>query len=344
MRPQDRSRTTNSFLFTCMYAALLVGVAACGSSQTRSDEGEVADCCAPSDESAQTQTAPVVAVENEVSEPVAEAPESQAVAERAAEGAQRAQGESGTVAATTVGATVADIDTGAVATAVGAVVPYPVELWNSIVSVYATEDGGFRYDALRQAEAHLAVLDEFIEAVGEATPDAWSREQQLAFYINAYNALTIRSVLELWPVTSVLSERGFFDRRTHTIAGEEMTLNDLENDIIRARFNDPRIHFVVNCASVGCPWLQNYAFTARNIENALDRHTREYVARTLVQQADRSRMEVSSIFDWFESDFEVAGGVRAFIANHLEGDAGEYVSDESNRIRFFSYDWDLNDR
>ena len=333
---------------TAAFALILAGCCT-AKAQTRSEEARALETQvaveAPANESAGANSVVVgtgsgdVDVEIEVVEP-----DDGTVADRALEGAQHDSSEIAVEATQPVTATIRDINTDAVTAAVGAVVPYPVELWDGIVSMYATSDGGFRYDALRQAEAHRAVLDEFIAALASASPDSWSRDQQLAFYINAYNALTIRSVLELWPVTSVLSERGFFDRRTHTVAGAEMTLNDLENDIIRAQFNDPRIHFVVNCASTGCPWLQPYAFTATNIQQALDQHTREYLARTLVQQSDRSRMEVSSIFDWFADDFEVVGGVRAFIATHLDGEAQAYVSDTGNRIRFFEYDWSLNGR
>ena len=94
----------------------------------------------------------------------------------------------------------------------------------------------------------------FVTTVGTLEPDALGRDEQLAFYINAYNALVIKAVLAKLPIDSVMSAPGFFDREKHVVAGQEMTLNHLENEIIRsARFAEPRIHFLVNCASVGCP-------------------------------------------------------------------------------------------
>lgn len=216
--------------------------------------------------------------------------------------------------------------------------------WNSIVSTYVTDDGGFRYAALRDHEEHRKLLSDYVSAVGGAKDEGWSRDAALAFYINAYNALTVHAVLEAWPVKSVMKVKGFFDKKKHTVVGEEMTLNDLENKIIRSkeRFAEPRIHFGVNCASVGCPPLQNEAFTAENLEAKLAAATQAFVRKT--SEVKGRKVKLSKIFEWFKDDFEAAGGVRAFVAQYLEGPAAEKVRDESSRLKFVDYDWNLNGR
>lgn len=214
--------------------------------------------------------------------------------------------------------------------------------WQAVLSEYVTDDGGFRYEALMGNEEHMALLDSYVAYVGTADAASMGRDEKLAFYINAYNALTVGSVIELWPVESVLSEDGFFDGRLHSVASSEMTLNDLENNLIRSEeFSEPRIHFIVNCASTGCPWLMSGAFTAENLEEKLDVGTREFVQRTTVTDGG---IQVSPIFEWFAEDFEAAGGVRAFLVAHLEGDAATVVADEANEIGFFEYDWSINAR
>lgn len=221
---------------------------------------------------------------------------------------------------------------------------YDTAAWNQIVSTYVTDDGGFRYQALAANAEHMAALDQFLAGVAAADPSGWSREEQLAFYINAYNALTVRSVVELWPVESVLSEDGFFDARTHTVAGAQTTLNDLENQRIREAFGEPRIHFAVNCASTGCPWLANFAYTASNLEESLDSQARAYIRRTAQIDRGDNTVRVSQIFEWFAADFEARGGVRAFVASYLEGEDAPFVAAEGTEISHFDYDWSVNAR
>ncbi|MAT28088.1 MAG: hypothetical protein CMN29_24550 [Sandaracinus sp.] len=221
--------------------------------------------------------------------------------------------------------------------------PPSVAPWQTILDEYATADGGFRYAALRANDAHRALLDEYVQAIGAARDRGWSRDAALAFYIDAYNALTVKSVLDLWPVESVMQEDGFFDERTHRVAGRTLTLNGLENDVIRSeRFAEPRIHFAVNCASAGCPPLQRQAFTAGNLERLLERATRAFVRRTTRIRGGRARL--SQIFEWFAGDFEASGGVRAFVARYLPDDQAAALRDQDTRLAYTPYDWALNDR
>lgn len=216
--------------------------------------------------------------------------------------------------------------------------------FGAVLATYVTDDGGFRYEALAANADHVAALDAYVAAVASTDPATLTTSQErLVFYMNAYNALTIRSVLDLWPIegNSVLQESGFFDGRMHTVAGTSMTLNDLENNHVRNE-GDPRIHFVVNCASAGCPWLANTPVTLDNLETLLEQRSTDYLRRTTV--VDGSTIQVSQIFEWFAGDFGGPEGVRAFIAARLEGDAATLAANPDTTIGFFPYDWATNAR
>ena len=214
--------------------------------------------------------------------------------------------------------------------------------WDALLRTFVTADGGFRYKALAADEASMAKLKAFTEQAATADASKLSREEALAFYINAYNATTIAEVLKLWPVTNVLKEDGFFDKTKHLIAGESLTLNDLETTKIRDPYKEPRIHFLVNCASASCPVLVGEAITAANIESLMARQATEYVSRTTLFKG--KGIEISSIFDWYKEDFGGPEGVRAFIAAHVAPEQRAFVEDSANKIGFFNYDWTTNAR
>lgn len=207
--------------------------------------------------------------------------------------------------------------------------------WNQITNAYV-RGNSFDYEGLRANAEHMTLLDGIVAQIGTASLDGRSDQERLAFLINAYNALVVKDVLTLWPVTSVLQEDGFFDGRTHTVAGQTMTLNQLENDHIRG-FGEPRIHFVVNCASVSCPPLLSEALTPSNLEASMHAAATAYVrAQTTVGEGTTN---TSQIFEWFAGDFEAGGGVGPFLADHLEGQP-EAV--RTNAISYTQYDWNLN--
>jgi hypothetical protein len=215
--------------------------------------------------------------------------------------------------------------------------------WDALLRTFVTADGGFRYKALAADEASMAKLKAFTEQAATADASKLSREEALAFYINAYNATTIAEVLKLWPVTNVLKEDGFFDKTKHLIAGESLTLNDLEKTKIRDPYKEPRIHFLVNCASASCPILVGEAITAANLETLMARQATEYVTRTTLFKGKQG-LEISSIFDWYKEDFGGPEGVRTFIAAHVAPEQRAFVADSANKIGFFNYDWNTNAR
>lgn len=215
--------------------------------------------------------------------------------------------------------------------------------WAHLLARYTTDDGGFRYQALVDTPEDRALLAAEVTRIGEASLDGLSRDARLSFLINAYNALTLAAVVELWPVASVLSENGFFDRHTHRVAGQQMTLNELENDHIRP-MGEPRIHFAVNCASAGCPPLARAPYEALRLESMLQSQTRAFVRGTTEVDRVSGTVRVSQIFEWFATDFDAAGGVREFISTHLDAADAAFILSESTTLSFVPYDWALNGR
>ncbi len=230
--------------------------------------------------------------------------------------------------------------------------------WDALLQRYVTPQG-FRYQALANDADAKAKLEGVIQEIDKATPNLWSREQKLAFYINAYNAITINAVIQRWPIKSVMRVPNFFKRKKHRVAGSLLSLDILENTVIREQFREPRIHFAVNCASTSCPPLANKAYTAENLDAMLTAQTQAYVLSSVDVSACRpqcaegncrctkqSFVKVSQIFEWFKSDFKFSGGVRGFLARYLEkgGDSEKatLLSNTKVRIRHSRYDWSVN--
>jgi len=212
-----------------------------------------------------------------------------------------------------------------------------------VLQAHLRTSGRFDYAGLHNDTARMADLHAYLESVGAARPDAWSRDEQLAFYLNAYNALVLLAMERRWPIESVMHEDGFFDTDTYAVAGEDRSLNDLETHVIRSqRFHEPRIHFAVNCASMGCPRLWPAPFKAANLESELERRTRLFVRATTVIDRTNGTATVSKLFSWFARDFGRAGGVNEFIASRLDAEDAAIMRNAPLIPEFADYDWSLN--
>jgi hypothetical protein len=209
------------------------------------------------------------------------------------------------------------------------------EEWAAILRTYASDDG-FRYAALHASAQDRARLSRVVRDIGAYDPASLAPPARLAFHIDAYNALVVHAVIERWPVESVMRVPGFFDRVRHRVAGRDLTLNELEAEIVRgAPFHDPRAHFALNCASRGCPGLATAPYSGSDLEARLVAQTRAYVRRTT--RVERDGVVLSRIFEWYAGDFP--GGVRAFVGNAL----GRPLPSELP-LRYSEYDWALNAR
>ncbi len=229
--------------------------------------------------------------------------------------------------------------------------------WNAAGTATTVSYRGF---AAERAELRR-VLDAY-QAVSRAEYEAMSRDQRFAFLVNVYNAFTIELVLTRWPDLKSIKDLGSLLRspwkqRFFSLLGEPRHLDDVEHGMLRApgAFDEPRVHFVVNCASIGCPALRPEAIVADRLETQLEDSTRRFLRDASRNRYDprTRRLEVSKIFDWFREDWERgARGIRSreqFLGRYAELLASEpadqaRVRDAAAPLAFLDYDWGLNDR
>lgn len=225
--------------------------------------------------------------------------------------------------------------------------------WDRLLSAYLHDDGqGLnRFDYGGVSASDRAALDTYVEDLASVPIDDFNRDEQFAYWVNLYNALTVQVVLDAYPVDSIrdidispgLFADGPWDKELVTIEGEAISLNDIEHRILRPIWRDPRIHYAVNCASIGCPNLQPVAFTGDSLERLLDDGARAYVNSPRGLRQGNRGLVVSSIYAWFEEDF---GDGDADIVAHLERYADPDALEKlqgADKIADHDYDWSLND-
>lgn len=206
-----------------------------------------------------------------------------------------------------------------------------------------TDDGLVRYERLRGT--HRKTLRKLADAFG-ASREFESDRQKLAFLINAYNVHVLNSVIENWPVENVTNVQGFFDKTKQAVAGKQLTLNELENDEIRA-FNEPRIHAALVCAAMSCPPLLSEAFTAEKLDDQLSHVSKRWVNNPVKNRVEGNTIYASKIFEWYGKDFSAGpyGSVLGFLSHFANVDSrlGEVLaSDQKPALEFSEYDWQLN--
>jgi hypothetical protein len=179
----------------------------------------------------------------------------------------------------------------------------------------------------------------------------YSRREQFAFWVDLYNELTVKLILDHYPLATIkdiaispgLFSIGPWGHKLITVEGEAVSLDDIEHRILRPIWRDPRIHYAVNCAAVGCPNLQVPAFTAINSEALLDKAAREFVNHPRGATVASGELSASSIYRWYEADF---GGTERGVIEHLKRYARPELASALARIDHIatdSYDWSLND-
>ena len=187
-------------------------------------------------------------------------------------------------------------------------------------------------------------LKAYLQEVASAKTHNWTPNAKLAFYINAYNALVLEAVLQHKRPQSVLKVSGFFEKVKYKVAGELLTLNALEEKKIRS-FNDPRIHFAVNCGSKDCPPLAPFEYDADKLQDQLEKQTRLFLARKgEVQVKDEQKtIEVSMLFKWYEKDWGSRAKVLSFISKY-RSDLKQKLDDPSFKLVYREYNWNLNQK
>lgn len=227
------------------------------------------------------------------------------------------------------------------------------QVWTGLLEKYVVEspDGlnRFDYGGLKNDAADRAALDAYVASFAELDFDALSRDEAFAAWGNLYNALTVQHIIGRYPVDSIRS--GYFlppfgpwKSVEVEAGGRTVSLDDIEHNILRADWDEPRVHYMVNCASYGCPNLKSSAWTAETLDEDLDAAARAYVNHPRGVSIRRNgTLQVSSIYDWFEEDFGGdEEGVIAHLLEHADDELAAKIRAKPN-ITKHDYDWDLND-
>jgi hypothetical protein len=226
---------------------------------------------------------------------------------------------------------------------------FPFETWNELTAKYVDDKGRVDYGKLK-ANDDMKKLEQLFAAVAGTGPRIHpeqfkTKAAKEAYYIDAYNILVWKDVLMRFPKLSNVDKEkaSFFFFTKFVVDGKEINLKDLEGEVIRPTFKDPRVHMALNCASGGCPMLPNYAFVPGKIEEQLEAEVRKFVAepRNVSFDATTKELKLSHIFDWYKEDFgkqpaKVIGWINRYRATdaQLPPDA---------KIKYVDYDWTLND-
>jgi hypothetical protein len=221
-------------------------------------------------------------------------------------------------------------------------------LFNAILGKYVDDKGLIDYNGIARDRNFYA----YMASLKNAEVQALTRDGQLAFWINAYNAITIEKVIRWKPKKSVREtiipgvwiSTKFFTTRENVVAGKKMSQDDIENDILRKQFRDPRIHFAIICASMGCPPIPKFAYTGEMVQSQLESETRKYLNSPRGTRIDRAEntLYISKVFDWFGDDFiKAAGSVMNFVKPYLDDETLVFLN-RNPKIDYIEYNWALN--
>ncbi len=214
--------------------------------------------------------------------------------------------------------------------------------WQQVLDGYLVsrgEDTLFQYSKVSAADKEK--LKRYIQRLAKLDPLQYRKAEQYAYWVNLYNAVTVDLILDNYPVKSITKLGGLFgfgpwDQDVVTINGKTLTLNDIEHRILRPVWQDPRTHYAVNCASLGCPNLQAKAFTAENTQTLLETAAKTFINSNKGVTIQGDTAQISSIYEWFAADF----GGEAQVFSHIRKYAPQY-NRFSGRVTY-GYDWNLN--
>ena len=220
--------------------------------------------------------------------------------------------------------------------------------FDQVLQTYVNHQGLVDYNGIAGDQTFKA----YMETLKSADLTSMSRDGQLAFWINAYNAVTIDKVIKWKPkksvretlIPAVWTSTKFFTAREHNVAGKRLSQDDIEHEILRKQFKDPRIHFAIICASTGCPPLPRFAFTEENVQTKLEGETHRYINSDRGTQIDfaENTLYLSKLFDWFSGDFKYkSGSIEAFLKPYLDEKTLAFL-EQGPKIDYLHYDWSLN--
>jgi len=212
------------------------------------------------------------------------------------------------------------------------------QIWDELTKKYVSTDGKVNYKGFK---SELAQLEEYIDYLAKnPVKPTWSKNEELAYWFNLYNASTVYLIASNYPTSSITKlEKGKpWDKKFVKSGDKTYSLNDIENIIVRPNFNEPLVHVAFNCAAVSCPILLNEAFIVDKLYSQLEKQAKKWVNDTTKNKLTPDKIKVSQIFDWYKDDFKSSGGVISFINKYSNTKVNEKA-----KISYLEYNWNLNE-
>ena len=207
--------------------------------------------------------------------------------------------------------------------------------WDVLLKKHVDDTGNVDYKGFTK---DISALEQYLEYLaGNRPADKASKPEKLAYYINLYNAATVKLILDHYPTKSIKDIKNPWGKEIVQMGGEKISLGDLEHKILR-KMGEPRIHFAINCASYSCPKLWNTAFTASNLEKLLEQTAKDFINDPSKNALTKEKAALSEIFNWYKKDFTQNGSLIDYLNKYAD------VKLTSNtKISYLNYNWDLND-
>ncbi|MEL6812011.1 MAG: DUF547 domain-containing protein [Bacteroidota bacterium] len=207
-------------------------------------------------------------------------------------------------------------------------------VWNELLKEHVSQDGRVNYEGFRQ---NKGILRDYIASLGAHMPqESWTQEDRLAYWMNAYNAMTIDLILRNLPLQSIKDIDKPWNQRLWKLGSKWYNLDEIEHQILR-KMDEPRIHFGINCASFSCPPLLNEAFTSVEVDSQLDALARAFVNDTQRNTLSENSIQISKLFSWFAKDFKTDGSLIDFLNKY----SNTPISSKAKKS-YKTYDWSLN--
>lgn len=235
---------------------------------------------------------------------------------------------------------------------------FSYEDYAQVLKTYVNDAGLVDYQGLQANREQLDKFNQSLAAVSPETYGAWNEPEQIAFWMNAYNSLTLQSIIDRDPLPESIKDiSGVWNRRKFSIAGESKTLNNIEHDTLRQDFDEPRLHVALVCAAISCPPLRNEPYLPEKLDAQLDDQVEKFIASPHGFNLDRqeNRVALSSIFKWYGKDWVDTYGVKDkfagnskqravinFLSQYLSSEERQYLETESYKVNHLDYDWSLN--
>lgn len=213
--------------------------------------------------------------------------------------------------------------------------PIDHKMWNDLLQKHVSSKGNVNYKGFKKDQA---ALQAYLDLLSKNIPEkSWSKNAVLAYWINTYNAYTVKLILDNYPTKSIKKIDSPWDKAFFTLEGKKYSLGEIEHSILR-KMDEPRIHFAINCASFSCPNLSNEAYTEKNVQSQLEAAAKSFINDKTKNSISINAIEISSIFDWFSGDFKKSSSLIEFL--------NKFSTIQINakaKVSYKEYNWNLNE-